>query len=99
MADTSTPDLTDADLERPEHPDLEQDVILAVTDSAVEQVLGLRAAEDDADGLGLRVEITGTAGVEFTYDLSFEPVADADPAAGDSVVDQGGLPVIVPAAS
>ena len=79
--------------------DTEQEIILAVTESALEQVLALRAAEEDGDTLGLRVEITGTAGVEFTYDLSFDPVADADPAAGDSVVHQGGLPVIVPAGS
>ena len=85
MADTTT--------------DTDQDVILAVTDAALDQVLALRANEADADSLGLRVEITGTAGVEFTYDLSFDPVADADPAAGDSVVHQGDLPVIVPAGS
>lgn len=81
------------------HPDLEQDIILEVTESAVEQVLALRAAEDEGDTLALRVEITGVAGVEFTYDLSFDPIADADVAAGDSLVHQGGLPVIVPAAS
>lgn len=79
--------------------DTDQEVVLAVTEPAVEQVLALRAAEDDAETLGLRVEITGTAGVEFTYDLSFDPVADADPAAGDSVVYQGALPVIVPQGS
>jgi Fe/S biogenesis protein NfuA len=77
----------------------DQDIVLEVTEPAVEQVLTLRAAEDDGDSLGLRIEITGVAGVEFTYDLSFEPVADADPDAGDSVVHQGGLPVIVPADS
>lgn len=81
------------------YPDIEQDIILEVTEAAIEQVLKLRAAEDDGDRLGLRVEITGVAGVEFTYDLSFDPVADADVAAGDSLVRQGDLPVIVPAAS
>jgi len=81
------------------HPDIEQQVILEVAEAAIEQVLKLRAAEDDGDTLGLRVEITGTAGVEFTYDLSFDPVADADVAAGDSLTHQGELPVIVPAAS
>jgi len=92
MAETTIP--TDA-----EHPHLDQELVLAVSDAAIDQVLALRAAEDDAEALGLRVEITGTAGVEFTYDLSFDPVADADPAAGDSVVHQGELPVIVPADS
>jgi Fe/S biogenesis protein NfuA len=75
------------------------DIVLTVSTAAIEQVLQLRAAEEDAETLGLRVEITGVQGVEYTYDLSFDPVADADPEAGDSLVDQGGLPVIVPAAS
>jgi Fe/S biogenesis protein NfuA len=75
------------------------DIVLTVSAAAIEQVLQLRAAEEDAETLGLRVEITGVQGVEYTYDLSFDPVADADPEAGDSLVDQDGLPVIVPAGS
>jgi Fe/S biogenesis protein NfuA len=71
--------------------------VLRVTDAALEQILGLRAQEDGADGLGLRIEVTGVQGVEYTYDLSFDAVADAEP--DDSVQDQDGLPVIVPAAS
>ena len=74
-------------------------VVLAVSETALDQVLSLRAAEEDAESLGLRVEITGTAGVEFTYDLSFDPIADADVSAGDSVVQQGDLAIIVPAES
>mgnify|MGYP002078432461 CR=1 FL=1 len=94
MADTTIP--TDAaDHDSPTEPE----VVLAVTQPALVQVLALRANEADADELGLRVEITGVAGVEFTYDLAFDPVADADPAAGDSIVLQGELPVIVPADS
>lgn len=96
MADTTQ---AESDASSAPLPDIGQEIILTVTEAAVEQVLSLRAAEDDADTLGLRVEITGTAGVEFTYDLSFDPVDDADPAAGDSVVHQGELPVIVPADS
>lgn len=91
MSDTSTE--TTADTTAGEN------VILQIADTALEQVLSLRAAEEDAETLGLRIEITGTAGVEFTYDLSFDPVADADVEAGDSVVQQGDLPVIVPAGS
>ena len=100
MADTTTP--TDADDQTDPTASTDQtdeDVVLAVTEAARVQVLALRANEADGDDLGLRVEITGVAGVEFTYDLSFDPVADADPAAGDSVVLQGELPVIVPADS
>ena len=97
MADTTIPNDA-ADQTDPPGP-TDHEVVLEVTAPALVQVLALRANEADADELGLRVEITGIAGVEFTYDLSFDPVADADPAAGDSVVLQGDLPVIVPAGS
>ncbi len=73
------------------------DVVLAVTDRAVEKVLEIRSAEEAPETLGLRVEVTGHLGVEYQYDLSFEAL-HAVPE-GDSVVDQGGLPVIVPAGS
>ncbi len=69
--------------------------VLTVTSRAIEKVLELRAAEDDADLMGLRVEITGHVGIDFQYDLAFEPLADV--ADGDSVTVQTGLPVIVPA--
>ena len=45
--------------------------ILRVSDAALETVLGIRNAEDDAESLSLRVEITGINGREYTYDLSF----------------------------
>jgi Fe/S biogenesis protein NfuA len=38
-------------------------------------------------------------GVEYTYDLTFDPVTAADRTAGDVVESQGELPVIVPAES
>ncbi len=71
--------------------------IITVTDVALAKILELRAAEDDADGLGLRIEVTGTRGADFTYDLAFEPLAEK--ADDDVVHEQGGLPVVVPAAS
>lgn len=71
--------------------------VLTVTPRAIEKVLELRAGEDDADKMGLRVEITGHSGVDFQYDLAFEPLEDVT--AGDSVTMQGGLPVVVPAGS
>ena len=45
----------------------------------------------------LRIEVTGTNGVEYAYDLTFDPVAAADDA--DVVFQADGLPVIVPAGS
>ena len=71
--------------------------IITVTDQALAKILELRGAEDDPDGLGLRVEVTGVRGADFTYDLSFEPL---DERAEDDVVhEQNGLPVVVPAGS
>jgi Fe/S biogenesis protein NfuA len=72
-------------------------VIFTVTPEAIARILELREAEDDSSGLALRVEITGTSGVEYAYDLTLDPVAEADDA--DAVYQQGGLPVIVPAGS
>jgi Fe/S biogenesis protein NfuA len=71
--------------------------IITVTDQALAKILELRGAEDDPDGLGLRIEVTGVRGADFTYDLSFEPL---DERADDDVVqEQNGLPVVVPADS
>lgn len=72
-------------------------VVFTVTPDAIARILELREAEDDPAGLALRVEITGTNGVEYAYDLTFDPIAEADEA--DAVYQQGGLPVIVPAGS
>ena len=71
-------------------------MVMIVTETAREKILELRAQEDDPDALGLRVEVTGVQGVEYTYDLTFDPVADADLEAGDVVEHEGGLPVIIP---
>ena len=72
-------------------------VVFTVTPDAIERILGLREAEDDPAGLALRVEITGTSGVEYAYDLTFDPIAEADDA--DVQYHQAALPVIVPAGS
>jgi Fe/S biogenesis protein NfuA len=72
-------------------------VVFTVTPEAITRILELREAEDEPSGLALRVEITGTNGVEYAYDLTFDPIAEADDA--DAVYQQDGLPVIVPAGS
>lgn len=71
-------------------------MVLIVTDPARDKILELRAQEDDPETLGLRIEVTGVQGVEYTYDLSFDPLSEADEAAGDLVEDAGDLPVIIP---
>lgn len=73
------------------------EVVLAVTDAALDSVLAIRAEEPDPSALGLRVEITGARGTEFTYDLSFEELQ----AVGDDHVRYtvGDLTVVIPADS
>jgi Fe/S biogenesis protein NfuA len=71
-------------------------MLLTVTDTARDKILELRDKEDGPADLGLRIEVTGVRGVEYTYDLTFDPLADADPDAGDVVEHQGELPVIIP---
>ena len=71
--------------------------VLIVTEAARATVLDIRAKEDDGELLGLRVEVTGASGVDYTYDLSLEPIAEADDDA--FVREHEGLTVIVPAAS
>ena len=66
-----------------------------VTDTALEKIIGLRAGEQDAEKLALRIEVTGVQGVDYTYDLAFELLDEADTDdlpfhAGD------GLTVLVP---
>lgn len=72
-------------------------VVFTVTPDAIARILELREAEDDPPGLALRVEVTGTSGVEYAYDLTFDPIAEADDA--DAQYLQGELPVIAPAGS
>jgi len=71
--------------------------VLHLTDAALAKVLEIRSAEEDAESLALRVEITGSRGTDYTYDLSFEVLADAEE--GDATYLQGDLPVWIPADS
>jgi Fe/S biogenesis protein NfuA len=71
--------------------------VIRITDTALTTIQALRKAEDAPDTLGLRIEVTGVRGADFTYDLSFDPLDEAG--ADDVVTDYGGLAVIVPAAS
>ena len=75
-ADPTSTESTDtivADLDEPEG--IAEDAVLVVSESAIDKVLEVRDAEDDGESLCLRVEIIGVNGVDFTYDLGFEPIA------------------------
>jgi len=69
--------------------------IITITPEAIEQLMELRAGEDDADDLGLRLAIASKPGEEFRYDLSFEEFLKA--AFTDEVRTHEGLKVIIPA--
>lgn len=71
--------------------------ILEVSEAAVEKVLEVRAEEEDPALVGLRVEITGSSGPDYTYDLAFEPIAEA--AEDDVIYTQGELTLMVPLTS
>lgn len=72
-------------------------VVFTVTPEAIARILELREQEDDPASLALHVEVTGTSGVEYAYDLTFDAIAEA--VEDDALFHQGDLPVIVPAGS
>jgi Fe/S biogenesis protein NfuA len=78
-------------------PGTESETVLRVSDEARARVLELRAREDDAEALALWIEVTGSNGNAFSYDMYFQAAADARPE--DSVEERGGLAVVVPSAS
>ena len=71
--------------------------VLRVSDTAAIRILELRASETDADALALWVEVSGTNGDAYTYDMYFQAAADAE--ADDVLSVQDGLPVVVPGES
>jgi Fe/S biogenesis protein NfuA len=73
------------------------DLILAVSDAAMSTVLGIRGEEPEPEALGLRVEVTGAKGSEYTYDLCFHELAAVADDDVTYLVD--GLTVIIPADS
>ena len=76
--------------------DPEQDgaIVLRVSEPALAMVREVRASEDDAASLALWVEVGGTNGDAYTYDMYFEAAADA--ASEDWSDERGGLTVVVP---
>ncbi|MGH9080813.1 MAG: NifU family protein [Acidimicrobiales bacterium] len=71
--------------------------ILHVADAALEMLLEVRSREDDAESLGLWIEVSGTNGNAYTYDMYFQAVGDAGP--DDWSDDRGGLVLVVPVGS
>ncbi|MGH9081971.1 MAG: NifU family protein [Acidimicrobiales bacterium] len=71
--------------------------VLSLTDKAVTKVLDIRGAEPDPESLALWIEINGTNGDAYRYDMYFQAAADAG--ADDWTRDQSGLMTVVPARS
>jgi Fe/S biogenesis protein NfuA len=72
-----------------------EDLVVSLTDDALDKVLRLRGDEDEPETLGLRLEVSGltSLGTDYTYDMYFEVLDDVGP--DDVVHAQGGLPIIV----
>ena len=68
--------------------------VLSVTDDALANVLQLLTDETDHESLALWVEVNGTTGDAYTYDMYFQSANDAAP--NDWTWVQGGLTIIVP---
>lgn len=71
--------------------------VLMATDAALAMVLELRAGEDEAESLALWIEVSGTSGDAYSYDMYFQAAADAGPQ--DWSAERQGLALVVPAES
>lgn len=71
--------------------------VLTVTPEALDRILEIRDGEPEPGTVCLRVEVTGMQGADYQYSLGFTPIAEVDEA--DDVSVQGGLTVVVAAAS
>jgi Fe/S biogenesis protein NfuA len=68
--------------------------VLTLTDEARNVVLDAMAGETPNEGLGLYVEVTGTQGNGYSYDLYFSDVADAPE--GAAVGRDGEVTIVIP---
>src|SRR4051812_21831935 len=82
--------MTDGDL-APQEP------VLRLDDEVRRTIVELRADEPNADSLALWVEVSGSSGDTYTYDVWFQALSDA--AKVDAVVRHDDLSVVIPAAS
>ncbi|MGI8491999.1 MAG: NifU family protein [Acidimicrobiales bacterium] len=71
--------------------------VLTVTDKALAKVLELRNDEPGPESVALWIEISGTSGDAYTYDMYFQATSDAGADAWTGL--QDGLTIVVPAAS
>jgi len=68
--------------------------ILKLTDEARNVVLDALSAESDGDTMGLYVEVTGTRGAGYAYDLYFSELSEAPE--GSAIGVDGGVSIVIP---
>jgi Fe/S biogenesis protein NfuA len=71
--------------------------LLRVSDEARQMVLDIRSSEENASDLALWLEVSGTSNGSYSYDMWFQPAADAGP--NDLVQTSGDLFLVVAASS
>jgi Fe/S biogenesis protein NfuA len=71
--------------------------IVTISDEARARVVQARAGQEGADDYALWVEVTGSAGTEYTYELYLHPVGYAGP--DDVVQHHDDLSLVIPADS
>jgi Fe/S biogenesis protein NfuA len=76
------------------------DELFSVTEAALARVLEVRAGEEEPSSLALRIEVVGASGPDYTYDLGFEPLDEAQPDDHRQLFgDDGELVLLVPSNS
>ena len=71
--------------------------IISLTDEARNVVIDALSGEAQSSDLALYVEVTGTRGAGYSYDLYFSDLADAPE--GAAVGEDGGVAIVIPASS
>ena len=68
--------------------------VLTIAPDALDMIVQLRDQEPGEEEYGLSIAVAGVTGMQFSYDLSFVPVADAKES--DLVERHGDLAIIIP---
>lgn len=75
-------------------PEIDDVPVLTLSETALAKVLQMRDEETDPQSLALWVQVSGSSGGAYTYDMYFQAASDARP--DDWVGKQDGLVVVVP---
>ncbi|MGH9299586.1 MAG: hypothetical protein ACRDZT_06685, partial [Acidimicrobiales bacterium] len=71
--------------------------LLRITEAARDMVAGIRNGEENSASLALWLEINGSNGGAYSYDMWFQQATDAGP--GDALQSEGDLTIVVAASS